>query len=127
MVMVDNPTTNPAFKIVGDREFRFQGRLYDIVSQTTRGTTTWFLCYNDTREEKLIAGFRKVQDLNPGYAGNPRSKHILAILYHLVTLAMVEYPTLLHPPQSSEIDFGSYTVLSISIPSAPESPPPELS
>lgn len=38
-----------------DREFRYNGNMYDIVRSYTRADTTFFLCLNDIQEEKLFA------------------------------------------------------------------------
>jgi hypothetical protein len=43
------------YKKTDDNEFRFGGKLYDIVRSKVNGDTTIFYCINDTREEQLYS------------------------------------------------------------------------
>jgi hypothetical protein len=46
---------DPRFERIHAREFRYLGRMYDIVRQETRGDTTWYWCIHDFRESALFA------------------------------------------------------------------------
>jgi hypothetical protein len=41
--------------VENNEEFKFEGKLYDLVRIRNEGDTTFFYCINDTQEEKLIA------------------------------------------------------------------------
>jgi hypothetical protein len=56
---------DPRFERIHAREFRYLGRMYDIVRQETRGDTTWYWCIHDFRESALFAQL-------DGLAGRPR-------------------------------------------------------
>lgn len=46
---------DPRFERIHAREFRYLGRMYDIVRQETRGDTTWYWCIHDFKESALFA------------------------------------------------------------------------
>jgi hypothetical protein len=60
----------PAFQRVHAREFRYQGKMYDVVRQESRGDTTWYYCIADEKETQLFANLEELveRDLgqNPG-------------------------------------------------------------
>ncbi len=43
-----------ALQWLDDHEFRYDGNMYDIVGVHLRADSTFFLCLNDTQEEKLF-------------------------------------------------------------------------
>ena len=62
--------------------------MYDLVTERKTGDTTLFYCLHDTREEDLIADFSTHLQHN----GDPSQKDhsILALLYNLITQAVVQ-------------------------------------
>ncbi len=48
-------SASSSFQRIHDGEFRYKGRLYDIVRREMRGDTTVYYCINDTAEEQLFA------------------------------------------------------------------------
>jgi len=48
-----NPGTR--FKRMHEREFRLDGRMYDVVRKESRGDTTWYHCIEDEKETALFA------------------------------------------------------------------------
>lgn len=44
-----------SFRRIHDGEFRYRGRMYDIVRKDIRGDTTVYYCINDIEEEQLFA------------------------------------------------------------------------
>jgi hypothetical protein len=127
LVKVDHPESNPQFKILDHNEFTYCGQLYDIVCQTVKGNTTWFYCLNDRQEERLIAGFQNVQNLDPSLGSSGKAKQAHAILYHLITLALVREPIVFKYPQPLKVEFGFTNIHPVSPLHIPFSPPPELS
>ena len=62
-VIITDPSSDPDFKWVEKGEFRYKGKLYDLISIEVKGTTFVFNCINDKKEEQLIARhdqFRKI-------------------------------------------------------------------
>ncbi len=45
------------FRYIHSKEFRYFGKMYDIVSQKDLGDSIKFICVNDTKEEALISAF----------------------------------------------------------------------
>jgi hypothetical protein len=127
LVKIDRPESNPNFKKTDLHEFSYCGRLYDIVSESVKGNTTWYYCINDKLEERLIAGFEKIQNLNLGLGSSDKTKQTQALLYHLITIALLKESIVFNYPQPLEVVFG-YTQQHLLTPfHIPVSPPPELS
>lgn len=47
--------TNSLFQRIHEREFRYDGSMYDVVRQETHGDTTWYYCLSDEKETQLFA------------------------------------------------------------------------
>ncbi len=43
------------FQRIHEHEFRYQGKMYDIVRQEDQGEATWFYCISDEKETLLFA------------------------------------------------------------------------
>ena len=87
---VAHPENDPRFRRTGQREFSYDGNLYDLVSERKTGDVTVFYCLRDIREEQLILGFTVyLRHTN----NSPRTAHPLqALLYNLITQALVQSP-----------------------------------
>ncbi len=48
-------TPHPAFQRVEEHEFRYDGKMYDIVRQESHGDTVWYYCLADEKETQLFA------------------------------------------------------------------------
>jgi hypothetical protein len=53
------------------KEFRFSGTMYDVIKSKVVNDTSYFYCYNDTKESKLLANLDK---LVKDQANNSKSK-----------------------------------------------------
>lgn len=53
-------TESKDFKWIKPHEFRYRGRMYDIVSSKTIDGVRHVQCYHDVKEEKLIASYTKL-------------------------------------------------------------------
>ncbi len=127
LVKIERPENNPNFKQLDHHEFSYYGRLYDVISESVKGNTTWYYCINDTQEERLIAGFEKIQNLNPGFGSSGKAKNNQALLYHLITIALIKEPIVFNYPQPLKVIFGYNPNNLFSLFQIPLSPPPELS
>jgi len=127
VVKVDHPLDNPNFRLLDHDEFSYFGRLYDIVSKSVKGNITWYYCLNDKKEETLVAGFERIQNLDPRCGSPDKIKHTMALIYHLITIALIKEPIVFDYPQPLNVTFG-YTQHHPFTPfQIPISPPPKLS
>ena len=123
---IANPETDPEFKWVDIREFRYKGVLYDLCSEVTDGSVTIFKCFNDKEEDELISCFDHTQEYNFGEKSPSRVRHAAAMLHHMITLALLDSQTEQSPPVLTKISFISPLYFPFSIFHPPLSPPPEL-
>lgn len=50
------------YEFIHDKEFRYKGMMFDIITSEQIGDSVKHLCVNDTNEEALIAAFMKHSD-----------------------------------------------------------------
>jgi hypothetical protein len=121
-----NPSLNPDFKRIDKGEFRYKGKLYDIISEKNSGNMTTFHCINDKNEEKLLAGFHHYFELASTQNNPAKARHAQALLYHVIKLALTE-SLLIKPPQKTiELSFIIPLYPLSSIFHSPASPPPKF-
>lgn len=125
LLKISNPKSNPDFKKTEKDEFLYLGRMYDIVREWTKDDTTYFYCINDKQEEQLIAGFQSIQKFVPGTGSSDKAKHTLAILYHVITIALLNELTVPVQKQPVDFKFCEYTYQPHSSCQTPISPPPK--
>jgi hypothetical protein len=126
-LQISDPQTDPDFKKLNKTEFRYKGILYDIISEQVSGNSVIYRCIIDKQEEKLISGFYRSQEFANRQNNPARTRHAAAMLYHVITMALIETP--LTPPAQypKEIRFIKPVYPLSSILHLPSSPPPELS
>ena len=89
VLRITNPLSNPDFKRTDSREFLYRGNLYDIISESHNKDITVFYCINDKKEETALSCFRTSFDQFTSHANPSRARHAQAMLYHIITLALV--------------------------------------
>jgi len=107
-------------------EFRYKGKLYDIVSETKSGDSTTFKCINDKNEERLLAGFHRTFELASSQNNPVKARHAQAMLYHVIKLALPENRWIRTPLVPIEISFINPIHLLSSIIHPPDFPPPKF-
>jgi hypothetical protein len=105
IIRIVNPSSNPDFKWTERDEFNYKGNLFDIISEKQEGTVTVFICINDRKEEIVLAAFRQSFDQSAGQTNPAKAKHAQAMLYHIITLALVNEITNPTPQNASDITF----------------------
>jgi hypothetical protein len=70
------------FKWIHDKEFRYQGQLYDIVRSEQVGKTTWFYCIHDKHETMLVSSLNKLKKKDGN--NSPLEKNKIQVLKNLV-------------------------------------------
>jgi len=69
----------------GNREFTYQGKMYDIVVERRGGDTTFFYCLRDKKEENLLASLAVcLHQRNNRH----RNDSFPLLIYHLITQAL---------------------------------------
>jgi len=116
ILKVFQPTHNPDFQRIEDREIKYKGRLYDIIRETKQGNITIFCCIQDNKEEMLIAGFKNVQ----------HRKITLALLHNLITQALPFEVTSVTDQQGIDFIFPDKTDRISPVYLILFAPPPEL-
>lgn len=51
---------HPTFQRVEEHEFRYDGKMYDVVRQESHGDTTWYYCLADEKETQLFANLEEL-------------------------------------------------------------------
>lgn len=78
---------HPDFQRIHDREFRFKGKMYDIVRREMHGDTTWYHCVSDEKETELFANLDQM--VRNECRQNPQRKQQLEKLQQLLNLLFV--------------------------------------
>jgi len=63
VLTINDHERNPEFKRADKKEFRYQGRLYDIIREVRKGNTVVYYCYRDKKEEILFSNLRKTRQV----------------------------------------------------------------
>ncbi|MGA2823090.1 MAG: hypothetical protein ABSE72_06140 [Bacteroidales bacterium] len=88
-ITILNPATDRNFKMIDKDEILYRGKIYDIISSKTSGTSVVFRCINDTKEEQLLARFDKYSTWVTGMNLPERSKNSQAMLHHIIKHALL--------------------------------------
>jgi len=126
LVITENEMNSPdIFKYKDDNnEILYNGKLYDIFSETKDGSNTVFYCINDKNEEKLFAGLN--EHIKNNYDQNGPSKNkSLQLIKNIIKEALPDNDIAIKPFQSLTIIFFEYRfeLATQSIPIV--APPPE--
>ena len=76
--------SEPAFQRVDEHEFRYGGKMYDIVRQENHGDTTWYYCLADEKETQLFAHLEEL--VKRGMRQNPEQQQRLERLLSIFGL-----------------------------------------
>ena len=117
---------NSDFIRIDKGEFRYKGKLYDIVSETKSGNFTTFRCINDKNEEKLLAGFHHYFELASSQNNPVKARHAQAMLYHVIKLALPENRWNAPSFVPAKITFQNPIYFLSSIFHPPGNPPPKF-
>lgn len=113
------------FQRIHEREFRFQGKMYDIVRREMHGDTTWYYCVSDEKETELFANLEEM--INHECRQNPQRKQQLEKLQQLINLVFIlaaSQPCRLDPGNGSRP--ASYQFATQTWTQSPPVPPPEV-
>ena len=82
---LESSAHNDQFQRIHDREFRYQGEMYDIVRQEQHGDTTWYYCLWDEKESELFAQLDEqvAQQMNQNPAQKKQHEQLDRLLHAL--------------------------------------------
>lgn len=115
VLIISDPDSDPDFTRPDKREIIYQGKLYDVVKEVVTGKKTSFYCKHDTREEMLIAGFKRMV----------KSKFNQHLLDHVIKIALTRPSLNLQQLLLQKVSYPNLSILLTSYHFAPISPPPE--
>lgn len=59
IIVITNSNNNKIFWTRKDKEFRYEGKMFDIVKVKIKNNKTYYYCLNDVNENILVANFLK--------------------------------------------------------------------
>ena len=126
VLRIVNPETDRHFNRLERNEFSWYGHLYDVVVERKSGNTTVFYCLRDKKEESLLADFSMYIRAN-GHSPSPvKNNPIPALLYNLISQALVQYPVLHGQEQGITIHYPEFTSKIFPVYLVRYAPPPEM-
>jgi hypothetical protein len=123
-IIVNNPSTNPDFKMLEKGEFRYRGKMYDVISVRVSGNSLIFRCVNDIREERIVARLEKFTSLLAGMNVPEKNKNSQALLHHIIKHALVENYSITVPGTCTIERFFNHSCSFTSVIITPPPPPP---
>lgn len=114
-----------SFQRTGSHEFRYKGKLYDIVRSEQRGNSLVLRCINDVREERLL---KSMEDLVRKSMNKKKSQpHPLRLaVKHLITHAVLPSASLAFSTPVGALCWHDLTVSPLCACGDVPTPPPRL-
>jgi hypothetical protein len=88
-----------------EREFRFQGMMYDVVRTCTQNDTVYFYCINDRQEEQLFARLDHL--VKHQTESGPVSRHNSKLIKYIVREAIPESTEIKKPGVRPSVLFAA--------------------
>ncbi len=114
-----------AVQRVEEHEFRYQGKMYDLVREASHGDTTWYHCISDAKETQLFANLEDL--VKKELAGNPQHRKQIDELLRLSGALYCCHKTedfFLFPNEQNVAPFMASSLKTWYLP--PSTPPPEV-
>jgi len=89
LLKIIDPKVDQNFERINESEFRYEGVLYDIISEYSDGNVSTFHCVNDKQEERLLSRLVQKQEFVFGRNAKKRTNQARAMIYHIIKLALV--------------------------------------
>ena len=124
ILRIYHPELKKQFRRVEKTEFTWFGKLYDVVAEGKSGDTTIYYCLHDKKEEDLLADYALYLRRNGDTSRRDHS--ILAMLYNLITQALIQQPSLAGQGQGTEFHFPVSNQIIFPVYPVHFAPPPEL-
>ena len=111
------------FRRIDKEEFAYHGKMYDMVSEDTRGDTTIFYCLHDKKEEELVA--RYTLYLRHSGGSPVKDNQVLAMLHSLISHALIQNPSLAALRPATDFNYQVLNTDLIPVYLAQKAPPPK--
>lgn len=118
ITVIEVPVQDSSNRIrwINNKEFVFNGNLYDVIYTSSRITTTRYYCVHDKKEEKLIRDFQ-----------HANTNKLTQALWNLMVHTAIPVPVLtLGTNASFSYSYPEISVQTCSVPMPPDNPPPRL-
>jgi hypothetical protein len=115
---------DPAFQHVEEHEFRYDGKMYDIVRGESHGDTTWYYCVSDEMETQLFANLEDL--VKKDMTGNPQHRKQIDELLRLSGAWYCSPQTgdlFIFSTEQNPLTFLTFSLKTWDLP--PSTPPPE--
>jgi hypothetical protein len=120
-------TPNERFQRIHSKEFRFDGRMYDIVRQEARGDTTYYACIYDHAETDLFAGLHRM--MRDEMQNNPDRRQQQQDIRRMIDAQYLNSSGVHVPacPGQSSVEAPPYPHPASHLPTPPKPPPEPVS
>ncbi len=118
-----HPERQTQFRRIKKTEFIYFGKLYDVVTERKNGDTSFFYCIQDKKEEDLLADYSLYLRRNGDSSHKDNS--ILALVYNLISQALIQYPSMTVQEQGIALHFPVFTQIIVPVYLVHFTPPPE--
>lgn len=117
------PERQKQFCRIKKTEFTWFGKLYDVVAEDKNGDTTLFYCLHDNKEDDLLADYSIYLRRNSDSSRKDNS--ILAMLYNLITQALIQQSSMAVQGQGIAFHFAVSKQIIIPVYLVHVAPPPK--
>jgi len=111
LVFNDHSTS---FSLIGKKELKYQGKMYDVVFQTKHQNSTVFYCIHDVKEDGINAGIAKTM--------KERTRHLLIPVFENIAI-LADHEILSRDPGEVFSFLPCLQRMSSAIRIIPETPP----
>lgn len=117
--------SNPVFQRIHEGEFRYEGKMYDIVRREIHEDTTWYFCVSDEKETVLFANLDEL--VNKETNQNPQRKQQSEKLQQLLNTFFIVYSNRARLVSSlKESELTNYQFSLQTWTNSPSVPPPQV-
>jgi hypothetical protein len=114
---------NNGYEWLDENEFRYSGRMYDVVCASDSGELKILYCLNDIPEEKIVSNFNN--EINKLARGDLNNSSIKTSLLNIISQALVKNVFSFQLATENFISFSSYNEQIILREREIPSPPPK--
>jgi hypothetical protein len=126
LLKIVHPEQAKTFRRIDRKEFRWFGKLYDIVVERKAGDTTFFYCFHDKKEENLLNNFAFFLRRSGHDPSSRKDNPVQVLLNNMVTLALVNQVTIPVPSSSSVFRYPEVISRILPVYLVHVAPPPEI-
>ncbi len=110
--------------LIGEKEFRYQGKMYDVVRRLESGDTTFYYCIPDEKESRLFANLDEQvrNSMNQDPQRKKQNESLQRSFSQYLCTGYQDFPLL---KREKEIEFSAYLFRLKTWIDPPSTPPPK--